>query len=164
MPRGRSRRVPRRWGFSGRAEAGLLKKYWVDEGYEDRSTVEKRKPFITDPAAFVKGLLKGGAVSAVYPGKLLHPDPVPAKASVGSESQLGVTVEYRHMTERPDPNNLETSLMRIVREVRELNTQSTSQRSNETRSSRRPTSRLRAKTSQIYDSRSKGYIYDTVRR
>jgi len=84
----------------------------------------ERVSFIPNDDTFIRGVLTGKNVEAVITAekRQLKADVLPDEVAKGSAGQKGVTVEYRHITERPTPDNLATALMKIVREVRELNT------------------------------------------
>ncbi len=84
----------------------------------------KRTSFITDDEAFIRGVLTGKNVTAINTGRSrqLKADNLPKEVEEASAGQKGVTVEYRHISESPTPGTLGTSLMKVVREVRELNT------------------------------------------
>jgi hypothetical protein len=84
----------------------------------------ERASFIPDDEAFIRGVLTGKNVQAIITGptRQLKADVLPNEVEKASAGQKGVTVEYRKIRERPTPDNLAAPLMKIVREVRELNT------------------------------------------
>ena len=84
----------------------------------------ERASFIPDDEAFIRGVLEGKNVQAIITGptRQLKADVLPKEVEKASAGQKGITVEYRKIRERPTPDNLAAPLMKIVREVRELNT------------------------------------------
>ena len=97
---------------------------WVSQHAGKLVGTGERASFIPDDEAFIRGVLTGKNVTAVNTGlsRQLKADVLPKEVEEASAGQKGVTVEYRYIRERPTPDNLATSLMKIVREVRELNT------------------------------------------
>lgn len=97
---------------------------WVAKGVGKLVGTGERGSFIPNDEAFIRGVLTGKDVTAVITAEArqLKADVLPKEVEKASAGQKGVTVEYRQIGERPTPDELATSLMKVVREVRELNT------------------------------------------
>jgi hypothetical protein len=98
--------------------------YWVGKGLSDRRGQPERGPFIANVETFVRGVFTGEQVQAVNTGlsRQLNIDEMPAAVRDASAGQQGIPVEYRYIKLKPKPAQLAAALLRIVRDVRRLNT------------------------------------------
>ncbi len=98
--------------------------HWLGKGLEDRRGREGRGAFITNIETFVRGVFTGQQVQTVNTGlsRQLDIDEMPKVVRQVSAGQQGIPVEYRHINDKPKPAAMAASLMKIVRDVRRLNT------------------------------------------
>jgi hypothetical protein len=83
----------------------------------------QRDPVIADPSTFVDDVLNSkGPETVGSPRSFAEPDAIATQASSASGDQAGIQLEYRYILNRPGASGLTAELMKVVEEVRELNT------------------------------------------
>lgn len=104
----------------------VRKAYWKTTwNLADTDPRYNRGPVLVRPNRFVGDVLTNTLPLRSMigsPRSYPAPDPTPASVTNVSGDQQGIQVEYRHITVRPDADGLAAALMKVVDEVRELNT------------------------------------------
>ena len=97
--------------------------YWINNSDWDLDISPEREATI-NPINFVRNILSGipVAVTAASPRNYANADQLPDEVRNVSANQGGVQMEYRFISARPNANGLRNELMKIVKEVRNLNT------------------------------------------
>jgi hypothetical protein len=94
-------------------------RYWID-AFE---LVARPTRGDVIPNNLIYRMFLGYDINAVAsPRNFDNPDPMPNAVRQNSNDQQGAQIEYRYITERPDTNGLNAALMKIVNQVRMLNT------------------------------------------
>jgi len=109
---------------------GFRTEYWLTRG---RGMLEDRRPDQTPPAAksrkplfagaetFIRNALTG-EIPADSLSDILACDDLPHSVRTASEGQRAVPLEYRWVDDKPSTTDLEETFLRIVKQVRLLNT------------------------------------------
>jgi hypothetical protein len=95
--------------------------YWADAYNLQRRPETEKRWVVDDPSTLIRRVLKGEDVETISPQEF-GPDELPEAVETASEEQSGIPLEYRYISRRPTPGQLNDTLMEIVNDVRALNT------------------------------------------